>query len=284
MLPVTRRSAGAAAALAALRRHGRRVRAGRRPSRPKMLRYAFPRRRDRLRSGARSSTSTRASSRAHIFEALLRLRPPGAADADPAADDAGDARDRPTTSGPGPSASAPASSSPTTRRSRAGARELVAADYVYALKRFFDPATKSPAWGSVEEMAFIGLEALREEALKNRKPFDYDREVEGLRALDRYTLQFRLDESAAALARGHWPTPASTAPSLARWSRRYGEQHRRASGRHRPVPAQVLAAQLAHRPRAQPGLSRALYDDEAGRPTTPRARRCCRASRAGGCR
>jgi len=72
-------------------------------------------------------------------------------------------------------------------------RELVAADYIYALKRFADPATKSPAWNSVEEMAFVGLKELRDDALGNRKPFDYDREILGLRALDRYTLQFRLE-------------------------------------------------------------------------------------------
>lgn len=72
-------------------------------------------------------------------------------------------------------------------------RELVAADYVYALKRFADPATKSPSWGSIEEMAFVGLKALRMQALKNRTPFDYDRDVPGLRAIDRHTLQFRLE-------------------------------------------------------------------------------------------
>ena len=38
------------------------------------------------------------------------------------------------------------------------------------------------------------MAALRDEALKSKKPFDYDREVEGIRALDRYTLQFKLDE------------------------------------------------------------------------------------------
>ena len=36
--------------------------------------------------------------------------------------------------------------------------------------------------------------ALRDQTLKSKKPFDYDREVDGIRALDRYTLQFKLDE------------------------------------------------------------------------------------------
>ncbi len=71
-------------------------------------------------------------------------------------------------------------------------RELVAADYVFSFKRFADPVNKSPSWSSVEEMQILGLDALREQALKSRTPFNYDREIEGLRALDRYTFQFRL--------------------------------------------------------------------------------------------
>jgi len=71
-------------------------------------------------------------------------------------------------------------------------RELVAADYVYAYKRFFDPATKSPGYSSLNDEGPVGVDALRQRALKDRKPFDYDTEVPGIRALDRYTLQFRL--------------------------------------------------------------------------------------------
>ncbi len=73
-------------------------------------------------------------------------------------------------------------------------RELTAQDYVYSFKRFADPALKSPVWSSVEQIGFTGLAALRREALERRQPFDPDREIEGIRALDRYTLQFRLDE------------------------------------------------------------------------------------------
>jgi ABC-type transport system substrate-binding protein len=73
-------------------------------------------------------------------------------------------------------------------------RELVAQDYVYSLKRVVDPANKSPAASDVLEMGFLGLEALRDESLKQRKPFDYDRPVEGLQAVDRYTLRFKLAE------------------------------------------------------------------------------------------
>jgi len=73
-------------------------------------------------------------------------------------------------------------------------RELVAADFVYSWKRFFDPVHRSPSYTNFQEQGVIGLDALRQEALATKKPFDYGREVEGLRALDRYTLQFRLAE------------------------------------------------------------------------------------------
>ena len=71
-------------------------------------------------------------------------------------------------------------------------RELVAADYVYSWKRFFDPANKSPLYDGYREKGVIGVDELRQAALKNKTPFDYDREVAGLRVLDRYTLQFKL--------------------------------------------------------------------------------------------
>jgi ABC-type transport system substrate-binding protein len=70
-------------------------------------------------------------------------------------------------------------------------RELVAADYVYAVKRIYDPRWKSPHLSTLEEHQILGLKELREQALAG-KPFNYDREVEGVRALDRYTIQFKL--------------------------------------------------------------------------------------------
>jgi ABC-type transport system substrate-binding protein len=74
-------------------------------------------------------------------------------------------------------------------------RELVAQDYIYAFKRVYDPALKSPGQASLEDEGIVGLRELRDDALANKKPFDYDREVEGLRALDRHTLQVTLRES-----------------------------------------------------------------------------------------
>ncbi|HTT11992.1 MAG TPA: ABC transporter substrate-binding protein [Burkholderiaceae bacterium] len=73
-------------------------------------------------------------------------------------------------------------------------RELVAEDYVYSLKRFFDPRWKAPAFASLYELRIVGAAQMRERALKEQKPFDYDAVMEGMRALDRYTLQFRFEE------------------------------------------------------------------------------------------
>ena len=73
-------------------------------------------------------------------------------------------------------------------------RELVAADYVYAIKRFYDPRWRSPRLGQLETSGLIGLAELRQQALQGNRPFDYDVEVEGVRALDRYTLQINLDK------------------------------------------------------------------------------------------
>jgi ABC-type transport system substrate-binding protein len=71
-------------------------------------------------------------------------------------------------------------------------RELVAQDYVYAMKRFADPANKSPVWSGLENEKLLGLAELRQRAIDSKKPLDYDTEIEGVRALDRYTVQFRI--------------------------------------------------------------------------------------------
>ena len=73
-------------------------------------------------------------------------------------------------------------------------RELTAHDYVFSFKRFFDPTLNSPEYSIMAGLGMIGLDALRATALSTKAPFDYDREVDGLRALDRHTLQFRFAE------------------------------------------------------------------------------------------
>jgi ABC-type transport system substrate-binding protein len=75
-------------------------------------------------------------------------------------------------------------------------RELVAEDYVYSLKRHYDPRWKSGNLYLLESSKILGLSELRSRLIAEKKPFDYDTPVEGLRALDRYTFQIRLAEPA----------------------------------------------------------------------------------------
>ena len=77
---------------------------------------------------------------------------------------------------------------------KGAARELTAADYVYAIKRHYDPRWKSPNLYLLENARLLGLSELRKKALDTKQPFAYDVEVQGVRDLDRYTLQFRLAE------------------------------------------------------------------------------------------
>jgi ABC-type transport system substrate-binding protein len=72
-------------------------------------------------------------------------------------------------------------------------REVTAQDVVYTIKRVFDPRYKSPSLSSLEEEKMLGLAELRRRA-EAGGAFDYDSEAEGLRALDRYTVQFKLAE------------------------------------------------------------------------------------------
>jgi ABC-type transport system substrate-binding protein len=71
-------------------------------------------------------------------------------------------------------------------------RELTAADYVFSLKRHWDPKVKSPNLYLLDKKV-AGMDELRAAAQKNGR-FDYDTEVEGLRVLDRYALQIRFTE------------------------------------------------------------------------------------------
>jgi ABC-type transport system substrate-binding protein len=72
-------------------------------------------------------------------------------------------------------------------------REVTAHDVVFSIKRILDPKNKSPLVSGIEEEKLLGLAELRARALEGGK-FDYDTEIEGLRALDRYTVQFKLGE------------------------------------------------------------------------------------------
>jgi len=69
-------------------------------------------------------------------------------------------------------------------------RELTAADFVYAWKRIVDPRVRSPN-SDLLEGKIVGLDAAVAKA-KATGRFDYEAEVQGLRAVDRYTLRLEL--------------------------------------------------------------------------------------------
>ena len=71
-------------------------------------------------------------------------------------------------------------------------RELTAADYVYSIKRFYDPKYNSGDLYNFEQLKLPGLTELRQRAVKTRTPFDYDAPVEGLRVLGKYTYRITL--------------------------------------------------------------------------------------------
>jgi oligopeptide transport system substrate-binding protein len=71
-------------------------------------------------------------------------------------------------------------------------RELVAADYVFSLKRFVDPTVRAQ-WAFLMEGKVVGLDQLGEEAKRTGK-LDYDKPIEGLQAPSRYEFVLKLLE------------------------------------------------------------------------------------------
>jgi len=69
-------------------------------------------------------------------------------------------------------------------------RELTAADYAYSIKRFVDPANRSP-WRFLIDGKIVGLDAIAKRATQAKR-FDYDAKVPGLEIVDRYTLRIHL--------------------------------------------------------------------------------------------
>ena len=73
------------------------------------------------------------------------------------------------------------------------ARELTAQDYAYSIRRFLDPANRSP-YAFLFEGKIAGLDELAAVAKKTGK-FDYDAPIAGLETPDRYTLRIRLKQT-----------------------------------------------------------------------------------------
>ena len=71
-------------------------------------------------------------------------------------------------------------------------RELVAKDMEYAIKRFRDPANRSPySW--LFEDRIVGLDEFVEAAKKSGK-YDYEANIAGMKLLDKYTISFKLKD------------------------------------------------------------------------------------------
>ena len=134
-------------------------------------------------------------------------------------------------------------------------RELTAEDYVYSIKRIFDPKVRS-YWVYVFEGNLVGLDDALPAARKNGA-LDYDAKIEGLQALDRYTLRIKFKRPELRLRmvahdRVLLRRCAGSGGGLqGRLESRHGE-----SGRHRAVPAEELDARPADRARGQSRLSR----------------------------
>ena len=69
-------------------------------------------------------------------------------------------------------------------------REVTADDLIYSWKRMLDPKMASPTLWHIDNK-LVGANELVAEAKKSGK-FDYDKPIEGLKALDRYTVQMKL--------------------------------------------------------------------------------------------
>jgi oligopeptide transport system substrate-binding protein len=116
-------------------------------------------------------------------------------------------------------------------------RELVAADYVYSMKRLLDPKVASPNYYLLENK-IIGVKPIREAAEKSGK-FDYDREISGLKALDRYRFQIVFEKPQFEFLYD------LTASAFSAVAREVVEKYRDERNRVREFPVGTNAYQLA---------------------------------------
>jgi len=100
-------------------------------------------------------------------------------------------------------------------------REVTAADFVYALKRIANVKYMSQRWPDWNGR-IVGLDEFREftKGFQRELDVDYSRPVEGLQALDDYTLQFKLTKPWPQLA--WYLASAVTAPAAREAAEYYG--------------------------------------------------------------
>ena len=103
-------------------------------------------------------------------------------------------------------------------------RELVAADYVYSMKRLLDPANRAK-WQFLLDGKVEGLDELAAEAKRSGK-FDYDKPIRGLEAVDSHTLVIRLNAPDYNLSY------ILSMPATAAFAREVVEQYGRAVAEH----------------------------------------------------
>ena len=115
-------------------------------------------------------------------------------------------------------------------------RELIAADYVYSIKRLMDPKIASPNYYLIENK-IVGAKSVREAAEKTGK-FDYDNEISGLKAIDRYRFQIVFDKPQFEFLYD------LTAQSFSAVAREVIEKYRDERGRVREHPIGTNAYQL----------------------------------------
>ncbi|MGN0917573.1 MAG: ABC transporter substrate-binding protein [Oxalobacter sp.] len=102
-------------------------------------------------------------------------------------------------------------------------RELIAADYIYSLKRLVDPAVRS-AWGWLIQGKIAGLDALAAKAGKTGR-FDYKEKIPGLELVSRYTFRIHLTHPDYSMLHilAHTPTAAVAWEVVNRYRDRNGQ-------------------------------------------------------------
>ena len=212
---------------------------------PKVLRYAM-RVAETGFDPAQISDLYSSTLAANMFDALLRIRIPRPAGAPAGRTRRPRCRKRRPTSRPSRSASGPASTSATTRRSRACGASWSPTDYVYSIKRHFDPQLQEPDLHHPQQQPHprprrgAPGRAARQEAVRLRRAGRRPARARPLHA----PVQARRAEPAL-----HRPAerPGAHRRGRARGGRVLRRQDHGAPGRHRAVPAGRMAAQLADR-------------------------------------
>ncbi len=122
-------------------------------------------------------------------------------------------------------------------------RELTAQDYVYSWKRMLDPKVRS-YFVHVFENRLVGADEAIAKARKSGR-FDYDAPIEGLAAVDRYTIRVKFNQPYFGFR--HWLTTVTMAPVAREVIEKYGD----ASNRVAEHPVGTGPYQLAEWRRSQ---------------------------------